>query len=254
MKRCTKCNELKSIDDFHRDARKRDGRVAVCKQCQSLYAAEHYNRNKEKYQKMRREYYLENKETMITSQRNYYAANKNQRALTAKEWQRNNPEKVKAAQKKYKEKFPDVASIATKKWKAQNPEKVKAIRRKYYLKYKTKPSFRMSGRISNGIRYSLGKGGKANSHWEDLVGFTAEQLVKHLEKQFKPGMTWENYGSYWQIDHIIPIAAFNFATPEDIDFKRCWALKNLRPLEAKENMRKGAKIDRPFQPSLALAM
>ena len=43
---------------------------------------------------------------------------------------------------------------------------------------------------------------------------------------------------------------FTYETPEDIDFKRCWALKNLQPLEAKENLRKQAKLDKPFQPSL----
>jgi hypothetical protein len=67
-------------------------------------------------------------------------------------------------------------------------------------------------------------------------------------------MSWDNYGSYWHIDHEIPVKAFNFKTPADIDFKRCWALKNLRPLSAFHNKSKGAKVDRPFQPSLAMAI
>jgi 5-methylcytosine-specific restriction endonuclease McrA len=54
------------------------------------------------------------------------------------------------------------------------------------------------------------------------------------------------------VDHIIPIAVFNFEKPEDIDFRRCWALKNLQPLESKQNQSKGAKIDRPFQPALMI--
>jgi hypothetical protein len=76
---------------------------------------------------------------------------------------------------------------------------------------------------------------------------------RHLEKQFLPGMSWENMGE-WHIDHKIPIAAFNFEKPEDIDFKRCWALKNLQPLWKSENCIKGAKIDKPFQPSLNLSL
>jgi len=86
------------------------------------------------------------------------------------------------------------------------------------------------------------------------VGYTVAKLMAHLEKLFRPGMCWENYGrGGWHIDHIIPRAAFNYQTPQDIDFKRCWALSNLQPLWERENIAKGAKLTAPFQPSLALA-
>jgi hypothetical protein len=62
--------------------------------------------------------------------------------------------------------------------------------------------------------------------------------------------SWSRAG--WHINHVIPISAFNFSSPEDIDFKKCWALKNLRPLWAKDNFSKNARLDKPFQPSLAL--
>jgi 5-methylcytosine-specific restriction endonuclease McrA len=65
-------------------------------------------------------------------------------------------------------------------------------------------------------------------------------------------MNWENYGSYWHIDHKIPISVFNFEKPEDYDFKRCWNLKNLQPLEKFKNMSKGNRLDKHFQPSLAI--
>ena len=51
---------------------------------------------------------------------------------------------------------------------------------------------------------------------------------------------------------IIPKSAFNFETAEDADFKKCWALENLQPLWAKDNLRKSNKIHKPFQPSLAI--
>lgn len=46
------------------------------------------------------------------------------------------------------------------------------------------------------------------------------------------------------------IAVHNFETTEDDDFKRCWALSNLQLLPAFDNLSKGSKIDKPFQPSL----
>jgi len=95
-------------------------------------------------------------------------------------------------------------------------------------------------------------GSKNGRRWESLVDFTLDQLMKHLAKKFKPGMTWENRGE-WHIDHKIPLSAFNFETPDDLDFRRAWALKNLQPLWAIDNLKKGAHLSKPFQPSLLLS-
>jgi 5-methylcytosine-specific restriction endonuclease McrA len=68
-------------------------------------------------------------------------------------------------------------------------------------------------------------------------------------------MTWGNYGRHgWHIDHRIPISAFNFKAPTDIDFKKCWALSNLQPLWSHENQKKYNKLLKPFQPSLNLQL
>jgi len=109
------------------------------------------------------------------------------------------------------------------------------------------------------INHSL-PNGKNGHKWEDLVGYTCKDLMNHLESQFIEGMTWDNYGHpqknnislKWSIDHIIPSVAFNYNTYNDIDFKRCWSLNNLRPLWSSENSSKGCKVNRPFQPSLAI--
>ena len=61
--------------------------------------------------------------------------------------------------------------------------------------------------------------------------------MEHLEKLFETWMTWGNYGK-WHIDHIKPRSLFNYEKPEDKDFQECWALKNLQPLEASENLKK----------------
>jgi len=54
------------------------------------------------------------------------------------------------------------------------------------------------------------------------------------------------------LDYKIPVSVFNFTTPEHEDFTRCWSLKNLQPMWAKENMSKSAKLEKHFQPRLAL--
>lgn len=117
-------------------------------------------------------------------------------------------------------------------------------------KKKKDPQFRL--RINVGLSiYKAIRAHKAGRNWELLVGYTLHELTSHLEKQFTDGMAWNNYGK-WHIDHIIPVSAFNYTLPEHIDFKRCWALKNLQPLWAIDNIKKGKKLTKPFQPSLAL--
>lgn len=108
------------------------------------------------------------------------------------------------------------------------------------------PMLRLSGSISTRIARTL-RPRKADRHWEEFVGYTLNDLVLHLESLFQPGMTWENYGGGstvgWQIDHIRPISSFAYVSPDDPEFKQCWALSNLQPLWVEENARKGARWD-----------
>jgi hypothetical protein len=84
----------------------------------------------------------------------------------------------------------------------------------------------------------LGRG-KAGRSWKEFVDYTLDELIYHIERQFLPGMTWDNRGE-WHIDHIVPLSSFKFSSADDIEFKRAWALSNLRPLWALDNIRKQA--------------
>ena len=93
---------------------------------------------------------------------------------------------------------------------------------------------------------------KNGRKWQHLVGYSIEDLKVHLEKGFYDGMSWDAFlkGDI-HIDHKIPLAVFNFKTPDDIDFQKAWALSNLQPMWAKENIMKSNKLEASFQPSLA---
>ena len=106
-------------------------------------------------------------------------------------------------------------------------------------KRKTDPAFALKGRMSAGVANSL-RDGKNGRSWEALVGYAATDLMAHLERQFLPGMTWSNRNR-WHIDHIVPVSSFEFTTPDCPGFKAAWALTNLRPLWATDNVRKSAK-------------
>ena len=66
--------------------------------------------------------------------------------------------------------------------------------------------------------------------------------MEHLESKFDDKMTWDNYGSYWHVDHIVGVANFNYTSYEDEAFKKCWSLENLQPLYGVDNLKKGDTI------------
>lgn len=103
------------------------------------------------------------------------------------------------------------------------------------------PKFDLVSRVRRGINSCLGNGIKSFRTWESLVGYTYEDLKRHLERQFLPGMTWDNRDQ-WHIDHIRPVASFDFQGSEDEQFKDCWSLANLRPLWEIDNKSKSDKV------------
>lgn len=123
--------------------------------------------------------------------------------------------------------------------------KYKLSKKSWYEKQmKSNPKFALDKKISTLIRidlfYKTGVG-KNNKHWEEMVGYTLQNLKEHLESQFKPGMGWHNHGK-WHIDHIIPRSLWQYENSRDREFKQCWALANLQPLWAKENIQKSNKV------------
>ena len=96
----------------------------------------------------------------------------------------------------------------------------------------------MSFQIWISLRSKLdGKNIKNGRHWEDLVDFTIEELMSHVESQFTDGMNWDNRNK-WHIDHIKPQSLFVFNSMDTKEFKECWSLENLQPLWAVEKIQK----------------
>jgi hypothetical protein len=91
--------------------------------------------------------------------------------------------------------------------------------------------------FTSAICHSLKGSTKGGRSWEAILGYSANDLKCHLERQFTKSMTWGNYGD-WHVDHIIPVASFSFVGPDCPEFQACWALPNLRPLWARENIQK----------------
>jgi len=98
---------------------------------------------------------------------------------------------------------------------------------------------RMRGRLRQTLKH---RGIKKTNQTFSLVGYNKYELKEHLESQFTDGMSWDNMDE-WHIDHIRPIASFNYDSTDHPDFKKCWALNNLQPMWAEDNIHKGDKWD-----------
>ena len=95
--------------------------------------------------------------------------------------------------------------------------------------------------LSNTMRL-LGK--KKHSSTANMIGYTFEDLKRHLESQFEPWMTWDNYGigqDQWCVDHIVPVSALVRAGVRDPAVIN--GLWNLRPMRATDNFRKSDAVD-----------
>jgi hypothetical protein len=101
------------------------------------------------------------------------------------------------------------------------------------------PAFALNRRVRHAVCQSL-RGGKAGRSWQTLVGYSLDELRAHLEAQFTDGMSWENAGK-WHVDHRRPLSSFKITGPDCPEFRAAWALENLQPLWARDNLRKGAK-------------
>ena len=93
----------------------------------------------------------------------------------------------------------------------------------------------VSSLITSRLRRRRGTGRSASMF--TFLPYTMAELMVHLESLFQPGMSWTNYGE-WHIDHKRPDASFTYSSVIDPEFQECWALSNLQPLWASENLRK----------------
>lgn len=138
-----------------------------------------------------------------------------------------------------------------KEWREKNPNKYKDSTKRSIKKRKIiDPGFRIQCNMRNRLKefmLSAKNGGTASIR--TLIGCSTIQLTKHLESKFTKRMTWQNYGTYWHVDHILPCSSFDHRDTQQV--AQCWHWTNLRPLEAKKNMDKSDSITEP-QMSLLL--
>jgi len=140
----------------------------------------------------------------------------------------------------YEEKGRAQVIKTAKQWVQANPEKVKATKSAHWKRKLATPQGRIKRSCRRRVVSALFANGLSKTEaTAQLIGCSLEAFAAHLESQFSPEMTWENYGrTTWHIDHIRPCESFDLSCPMQRSI--CFNWRNQQPLGALQNIAKGA--------------
>jgi hypothetical protein len=253
-KYCPKCNQDKLIEEFCKDINRKGGLQPYCKSCNKKYRELNKEQSKLYSKEYNKKYYPKNRVKLLKQQklyRNshkkeikeyflaYYSDNSNKlkHKIVQKKWNMKNKLQISERMKKYNELHKNENSIKAKLYYQKNKEKRLLYERN---KLKTDIYYKLVNHLRRRIYSAIKHNSKSQSTIQ-LLGCSVIQLKQHLESQFKPGMTWDNYGYYgWHVDHILPCASFDLSKPEEQ--RKCFNYTNLQPLWMKENLEKSDKM------------
>ena len=233
---CTKCHQIKDIPPRRR----------WCRECKNEYE-----------QKRRKNQTDEKKQENLAKNRDYYQRKRNE--VEHKEIiVDNNISKICTVCKMSKtiDNFhlsknkgtiramcKSCSSLKRKEYYRNNKEAVIEQTSNYIVeKMKRDPIFKLERRIRTRIYHAFKAQSKKkeNRTWK-YIGCTSAIFQKWIAYQLYDGMTLENYGKIWHIDHVIPCSKFDLSKQEEVD--KCFNWKNLRPLLATKNREKYDKIE-----------
>jgi CMP-N-acetylneuraminic acid synthetase len=152
--------------------------------------------------------------------------------------------------KDYRKRNGDILRMREREERKNNPEKYKEQGKKHrqsesYKKRCSLPKYRIFRNISQYIKtilsnHGLSKNGKSKMLY---INCTKDFFYSYVELQFKPGMTWDNYGNKsnnWSLDHFLPKEAFNILNQQEQDICLNW--RNCQPMWHTENESKQDKM------------
>jgi hypothetical protein len=241
MKKCYRCKEIKPIEEM-------SATKGFCKPCKRENSREYNLKNREKVLETMKLYREKNKEKLKANRKQqpfekrkaYKEANKEYISIKRKEYNSRPDilEKRRLYRLKYAEKLKLSKPPKVKKEKVvkvkppvRTLEEKRAYRRAYKKHKKaTDVNYRMRINLSKRLYGVLHKTHVKSASIIELLACDILFFRSYLENKFLPTMTWDNYGTVWHIDHIMPCAKFNLADPEEQ--KRCFHYTNLQPLFA----------------------
>jgi hypothetical protein len=226
LKSCSKCEEEKSLSEFYKDSQKKDGYRPYCKECErvtdKIKNKQWRTNNAEKNKLKNKNFYL----NRPNYNKEYFQEHKTEIKQTVQAYFEKNREKITKYQREYHLAHPRISNL----------EKNRTVDN---YRYANDIQFKLIKTSRNRINSALKNNQKAG-HTLELLGCSIDFFRKHLESQFKPGMSWDNWSfTGWHIDHIKPCDSFNLSNIEEQ--KICFHWSNQQPLWANDNLKKSNK-------------
>jgi hypothetical protein len=231
---CTRCHKVKELAKGKR----------WCKDCKNAYEKKRRSKpeNREKTNNISREKYLEKKkeleniEIVINPDELKTCTVCNETKTLDKFFQAKCKGTIRSMCK-------DCSCIKRKEYYQEHRKEVINQTNNYKVeKMKKDPLFKleryMRARIYNAF---VSQGLKKDNSTFEYLGCSNDFFKKWIEFQLYDGMTMENYGKVWHIDHVKPCASYNLNDNEQV--KECFNWKNLRPLLASKNYSKSDKVE-----------
>lgn len=245
---CARCKEEKDFINYTKNKSRKDGHSVYCKPCSKIISVEQGEvRKKTRYKwehspenwERRKKYKLEWEAKQREKKRILKQQEKETKRLKFIQEEeehlkllKSNPDnKFKVCSKCKKEKL-ESEFIRNDLW-------CNKCAKEWYLPNKSDKIMKtLRNRLYSAIK---NQSGEKQFKTIDLIGCSMYEFKKHIESQFKPGMSWDNHGLHtWHLDHIKPCVSFDLTKPEEQ--KKCFHYTNLQPLWAKENLSKHDKI------------
>jgi hypothetical protein len=215
--------------------------------------------HKEEIIEYKKQYKLDHKEDAKNYNKQYRLDHKEEMKEYDKQYNLDHKEETKAYNKQYNLEHKEEISINSKQYRIDHKEEKREYNKQYRLDHKKErnelrnekrrnsPAIKLRNNISGAVWLALKRSGNSKRGESVMkhMPFTIEELKLHLECQWEHWMTWENYGKVssekrtWNIDHKVPQSKLLYITMKEENFRKCWALSNLQPLEAIANIKKG---------------
>lgn len=205
MKICTKCKIEKELSEFGKNRKFKDGLKYNCKECCKEFFNKYYDKNKEKILNKAR------------GNHNEYFKNR----------YKNKTVEEKSNFREY-----------LREWSKKEENKIKRNKYKREI-YNKVPKNIILSHLRKRIRDFVKNKIMNDSKYLELLGCSSEDYKQYLENQFTKEMNWDNYGSYWEIDHKKAISNFNILDYNEV--RKAFHYTNTRPLTITENRRKSNK-------------
>lgn len=231
--RCARCRELKPANMFRTDRSHKSGVASSCKSCDRIWKQERVRLRlcircgslaKAGYTRCRACLAMDRKHSL-----NY---------------RKKYPQEIRARSALRYRRTRERRLATHREWRARNADYLRRYQRRYRrLRARRDPLFNLVCRLRDRLRHACSNSGLRKPSTLSALGCSPEELKKHLEAQFKPGMSWDgqkNHGRrQWHIDHIIPLHLAARLGREGLE--KASHFSNLRPLWALENGRRNCE-------------